>query len=414
MKSRLLKVAVVCLVAMGFAVGSVWLTFVGCTRTVQIDVPVVADDHTPGALHQVEQIGSYTASMFRFLIWWGELPEPVSVRNGVWLYRVQYWTTTPNGEATLASGLVCVPKARTLRGAISYQHGTATNRHLAPSAPTLLESGLGSALFAGGGYILCAADYVGLGINREVHPYLHAQGTANAVIDLLKATDTFAEHLERKWPSSLYLVGFSQGGYSTMAAHRALESLDDPRFQVVACAPIAGVFDLAGVTFPDFLERTSAYHAAYLAYLVNAYASAYDQPLNSVLTDSYAELVPTLFDGEHDEWVVAQSMPKEPRALFRKEFLEAYDNQQPHWLMTALVENGVFKWTPKAPVRIYFGERDQTVSPTEGKAAVDEFTKRGCDASLVSIGQYDHGGTVLHAAPKIRNWFDEIADKSGG
>ena len=414
MKSKFLKVVIVCLVVTGLTVATAWLVLESCTRTVQIDVPVVAGNHAPGSLHQVEQIGSYTASMLRLLLWFGELPEPVSARYGVKLYRVQYWTTTPNGSATIASGLVCMPKGKAPQGVVSYHHGTTTNRHLTPSAPTLLESGLGAAIFAGGGYILCAPDYVGLGINREVHPYLHAQGTANAVIDLLRAANTFAEYLGEDWPSSLYLVGFSQGGYSTLAAHRALESLDDPRFHVVASAPIAGVFNLAEVTFPDFLERTDAYHSTYLAYLVNAYCSAYSHPIDSVLADPYAELVPTLFDGELDEWVVVQRLPTQPRTMFRKEFLEAYDNGQETWLLTALAENEVVHWTPRAPVRIHFGEHDQAVSPEEAKAATEEFAKRGSDASLISVGEYDHGGTALHAVPKIRNWFDEIAEKSGG
>lgn len=410
MKRRLLKILAVFLIVAGIAAAAGWLAYTACTRTVELDVPTAANDQSPGALHKIEQIGSYTGSMFRFLVWWGDLPEPVPVHYGVRLYRVQYWTTTPNGAPTVASGLVCVPKAPTLRGVVSYQHGTATNRRLTPSAPTLLESGLGSAIFAAGGYLLCAADYVGLGVNREVHPYLHAEGTANAVLDLLRASETLAGHLGKEWPSQVFLLGFSQGGYSTMAAHRALESLDDPRFQVAACAPMAGVYDMAGTTFPDFLERTDPYHSAYLAYMVYAYCSAYGHPLESVLADSYAELVPTLFDGEQDEWEVVSKLPDSPREMFRTEFLEAYDNNQPTWFTTALVENGVFQWTPKAPVRLYYGERDQAVSPEEAKTAAEEFVRRGCDATAVSVGAQDHGGTVLHAVPKIRNWFDEIAD----
>ena len=136
--------------------------------------------------------------------------------------------------------------------------------------------------------------------------------------------------------------------------------------------------------------------------------------MNSVLTDPYAELVPTLFDGEHDEWVVVQKLPNQPRTMFREEFLEAYDNKKDVWFLTALAENEVFRWAPRAPVRLYYSEGDQTVSPREPKKAADEFAKRGCDATLVSVGEYDHGGTALHAIPEIRNWFDDIVGKDGG
>ncbi len=414
MKRKFLRLVLTCLIMACTGVVAIWIVFAACTRTVEIAIPTIAGDHTPGALHKVEQIGSYTGSMLRFLVWWGKLPEPISVRHGATLYRVQYWTTAPGGSATIASGLVCVPKGGPPRGVVSYQHGTTVNRHLTPSAPTLLESGLGTAIFAGGGYILCAADYVGLGTNREVHPYLHAQGTANSVIDLLKAANAFAKHLEVKWPTSLYLVGFSQGGYSTLAAHRALESLNDPRFHVVACAPIAGVFNLADITFPVFLESTNVYHSMYLAYLANAYSSAYGHPLNSVLTDSYAASVPALFDGEHDEWVVAQNLPNQPRTIFRKEFLDAYDNKQPTWFTTALAENEVFRWTPKAPVQLYYSERDSVVSPRDPKVAASEFEQRGCNVTLIESGAPDHGGTILLAIPKVRQWFDSMTEGNGG
>ncbi len=413
MKSKFLRILFVCLILACSGVVAIWVTFETCTRTVDIAVPIAADDHSPGALHKVEQIGTYTRSMLGALVSWGKLPEPIPVLYGARLYRVQYWTTTPNGSATIASGLVCLPKTKKPRGIVSYQHGTTVNRHLTPSAPTLLESGLGTAIFAGGGYILCAADYVGLGTNKEVHPYLHAQGTANAVIDLLKATNTFARYIELSWPESLFLAGFSQGGYSTLASDRALESLNDPRFHVAACAPIAGPYDLAGVTFPVFLEGNDSYLSAYLAYLANAYSSAYGQPLDSVLNDDYAKSVPALFNGEQDEWVVAQKLPKQPRTMFRKEFLDAYDAKQPTWFTTALAENQVLQWTPNAPVRLYYSEHDPVVSPRESQTAVEEFEKRGGNVTRIAAGKADHGGTVLFAVPKIRLWFDEITEGSG-
>ncbi|MBX7257559.1 MAG: hypothetical protein K1Y02_14460 [Candidatus Hydrogenedentes bacterium] len=414
MKSKILKTFIACLVLTCVGVAAIWITFKTCTRTVEIAIPIAAGDHSPGALHKVEQIGTYTRSMLATLLWWGNLPDPISVEYGARLYRVQYWTRTPWGTDTIASGLVCIPKTKTPRGVVSYQHGTAVNRRLTPSAPTLLESGLGTAIFAGGGYILCAADYIGLGINTEVHPYLHAEGTATAVVDLLKAAHAFVNSRGVAWPSSLHLAGFSQGGYSTMAAHRALETLGDPRFQVVSSAPIAGPYDLAGVTFPVFLEGNDSYLSAYLAYLAHAYSTIYSQPLNSVLTDDYAKTVPGLFDGNQDEWVVAQRLPSQPRAMFRKEFLDAFDRGESTWFTTALAQNQVLQWSPKAPVRLYYSEHDPVVSPREAITAFSELKKRGCDITLIQAGEADHAGTALFAVPKIRQWFDEKASKRGG
>jgi hypothetical protein len=49
------------------------------------------------------------------------------------------------------------------------------------------EGGL-SLIFAARGYVVVAADYVGLGVSETFHPYLHAESEATAVVDALRAT----------------------------------------------------------------------------------------------------------------------------------------------------------------------------------------------------------------------------------
>ena len=37
-------------------------------------------------------------------------------------------------------------------------------------------------------------------------------------------------------------------------------------------------------------------------------------------------------------------------------------------------------------------------------------TKRGGDVTLVSVGEYGHDESVLHAALLVRRWFDKLVD----
>lgn len=343
------------------------------------------------------------------LLWWADLPEPIRIDHGVRMYRLQYWTSRHDGSPTLASGLCAIPRKGALHGVVSYQHGTNTERRMAPSKPTLGEGVLGSAIFAGGGYIFVAPDYIGFGVNEEMHPYLVATPTANAVVDLLKAARAFAARLEIEWPSSIYLVGVSQGGHATMAAHRALEALDDPGLRVVASAPVVGGFDLAGISFPFALQGSSSAHSIYLGYMATAYCHMYKYPLNSVIAAPYAEQLPALFDGNHDFEAIRQALPPNPRGLFRKEFLDDYDNGRPTWLLTALAENEVLQWNPKAPIRLYYGECDKDVSPTESPIAAQDLSSRGYDVTAVSVGAYGHDESAYRAVPLIRRWFDELS-----
>jgi len=386
-------------------------TYYRATRVFEVPVTPSSGDGAAGTLCKIEQVGDFSSLAFRFLLWWADPPETVVVDTGAKLYRLTYWTTRFDGAPTQASGLVAIPKISTFRGIVSYQHGTNVNRHQAPSRPTLEEGVLGAALFAGGGYLFAAADYVGLGASGEVHPYLIAENTANAVADLLRASKRMTEILQLTWPKAVYLTGFSQGGHATLASQRLLEKTDAPDLHVVASAPVSGVYDLLNISFPVALEGGSPAHAFYLAYLVNSYCAVYRQPPESLLAPPYAQGVPSLFDGEHDGDQIGNQLPASPPQLFTTQFLSDYHERKQNWFLQALAENSVLQWSPRAPLRLYVGEEDKDVSPKEAQAAAAAFSSRGCDVTIVSVGRCDHNTSIFRAIPKIRSWFDELSSR---
>ncbi|MDX9974520.1 MAG: hypothetical protein RBU21_16160 [FCB group bacterium] len=382
--------------------------FLGCARATSLSLPDLSFLQSPGTIISVERIAGYNAPVFKTILVWSPLRDDMRVKCGAVLYRVHYWTTGTDGKPTPVSGLVSLPKQHEIRGVVAYHHGTLTERRKAPSKPSA-EGVLVSAVFAGGGYLTVAPDYIGLGASDELHPYIHAESEANAARDLLTAAKAFTRVIGKRWPDSIYLVGFSQGGHATMATHRFLESLNDPHMQVKASAPVSGVYDLANLTFPTLLAGPTEGDSMYLAYLYTAYASNYNQPLSDIVAEPYVDILPTLFDGEHSERSIIDALPRMPREMLIPQFLDAYDDGRPTWFLTALAENEVINWTPKAPVRAYYGERDIDVSPEEARALVQTFTGRGADAQAISVGNYDHGGSVMQAIPRARAWFDALS-----
>jgi pimeloyl-ACP methyl ester carboxylesterase len=379
--------------------------------TFAIAIPESLTGDEPGALVAVERTGNYPSFVVQYILSTVNLPDPLDVKYGMTLYRVQYRTTNYDGSLVVASGLVALPNRNELPSVVAYLHGTNAERLTAPSQPGLGEGTLVAAVTAGTGHILLAPDYVGLGESRAVHPYMHTKTTVAASIDFLLAARTLVEYLRGEWPESLYLMGFSQGGHATFAVQRELEILADSRFQVRASAPIAGPFHLLDVSFPQALTGETGSHAFYLAYLANSYAEIYGQPLKSILTSPYLEKVPALFDGDHTTEEISAALPAAPRDLFNPEFLAAYDSGRPHWFLDALAENDVYDWTPVAPVKIFYGDDDVDVLPEEARRAEEAMTRLGADVRAISVGPYKHDESALRAIPQAVRWFTDLASK---
>lgn len=393
----------------GGALALAALAAVACTPALRIETQPYPTPAPAGTVSSVTPVGGYPGWVLRALIWSQGLSAAIPTQYGVSLYRVEYWTTAPGGRLALASGLVAFPRAASLRGVVSFQHGTATERSLAPSMPDPNNGVVAAAVFAGHGYLLVAPDYLGLGTSTEPHPYYHAETTANAVVDLLRASRAVLAAAGLAWPDALFLAGFSQGGHATLAAQRAIEANPGDGLQVRASASVAGPFDLAGIGFPSALAGRSRFASLYIAWIAISYARIYGMPLGSVIREPYERQLWVLFDGAHGGDAIVAALPAQPREMLAPAFLADYDAGRETWFLARLAENSLLDWTPRAPIRLYYGEADVDVAPEEALAAATHFAAGGGDVRAIAVGAVDHEGSVLVTVPLLRAWFDELA-----
>jgi hypothetical protein len=377
--------------------------------TFDVPIPDTLKGETRGALVKVERVGKFPAVAVKRMVGLAELQNLPETSCGITMYRVPYRTLNHDNTSVIASGMLALPNGFDPVRVISYQHGTNPERFSTPSQPGLNEGLFGATIMAGAGDIFLAPDYIGLGEGREIHPYMHVQSTSNACLDFLKASHAFVEHLGISWPTQLYLMGFSQGAGASLIIQRDLETLDDPRFQVKANAPIAPPIYLHDISFPQALTGTTESHAVYLSYISNAYSHIYAQPIDSLLRRPYSERVPVLFDGDHTAAEIDAEMPEDPRELFTEGFLAAYDNGEKHWFLEALKENSIGRWSPRAPIHVYYGDEDVDVSPAESQRLMTEMGELGIEIQKTSVGPYDHSESAVFAIPKALSWFQEVS-----
>jgi fermentation-respiration switch protein FrsA (DUF1100 family) len=328
--------------------------------------------------------------------------------HGVDIHAVVYVTQDQHGDLVQASGALMVPATSAPVPTVSIQHGTVTLRSAVASvSPQGTTEGVVGLLMASAGYLACLPDYQGFGVSVALHPYVHARSLSAAVVDFLLAAEEAAPGLGAHPDGRLFLAGYSEGGYATLATHREIEARYRDRFQLVASAPMAGPYDLSG-TARSLLEAESYPYPAYLAFVLTAYDDAYGwHRLGDIFRDPYAAMLPGLFDGTHDFGSVNALLPTSVSELLREEFVQGFLDGSEAAVVQAFAENDLLAWTPIAPIRLYHGDADDAVPYQNALAAVESLSSLTNSVELVTIPGGTHESAGLPALLGMIRWFAE-------
>jgi len=150
------------------------------------------------------------------------------------------YKTTFNGEVIVASGLMGLPINRDAPSAItSIQHGTIIAHDDAPTR-NIFDYRFFTSM-ASSGMIVVIPDFLGFGESEEIlHPYYVEEASARPVVDLILAVDELLKDSTITWNGDLFLTGYSEGGYVTMATHKYIQEHPEDGLVVTASLPAAG------------------------------------------------------------------------------------------------------------------------------------------------------------------------------
>ena len=208
----------------------------------------------------------------------------------------------------------------------------------------------------------------------------------------------------------LFLAGYSEGGYVTMAAHRYLQ-LDEPGagFTVTASAPMTGPYNLK-MTVDTILSYGVYKSPAFIAYFLTAYNEVYGwNRLQDIFNDPYADRVPSLFDGSYTTSDINRQLPDSLELLLRPEFIQDYRNGKEPALMEALQKNTLLGWSPDAPVRMFHGSDDHTVPYRNSVSVRNDMLQHGAARiDLVTVPGGTHATSVIPAFTGMLHWFDSL------
>lgn len=337
----------------------------------------------------------------------------VDIQHGADVYKVTYETIHPNGEIVLVTGAFCLPADLTCPIPLSsYQHGSTSLKTEVPgylNGETLL-----GVIYASVGYGIVMPDFIGLGDSPGLHLYVHADSEAQASLDLIRVARDAQEELNFTWNGQLFPWGYSQGGHATMALHRMIETDFPEEFDVSACAPMSGPYDVSGEQAAVITSENAYPTPGYLPYIVMAYQEVYGniyEDLEEVFLPEYAEIFPDLFDGTNGFEIINAQLPSVPSSMIQPDFLEAYENDPEHPMRLALQDNDVYDWAPIAPTRLYYCIGDDQVGYMNSIVALEVMLENGAvDIDAIDGGDFDHGGCAMLAMLAGLNFFENYRE----
>jgi alpha-beta hydrolase superfamily lysophospholipase len=383
------------------------LVITGCKKETEVVDPVAGADLFVSATSS----GNYTKTQIQAFAAAAGLTSYIplikyDVDNFKFVYKTNF-----KGSQIQVSGLIGIPKNLPFVPSIlSAQHGTMFKSTEAPS--NFPATFTGFELFAAGGFVTVIPDLIGYGVSQNIpHPYYDQLYSGQAVVDMIKAVKYYVGEQKIAISNRLFLFGYSEGGYVTMAAQKEIETNPAHNLTLTAAAEGAGGYDLNGML--TAIVGTSSYSApSYLALLLNGYNSTYNwnRPLTDFFQQPYADRIPALLNGTKDRGQIDAQLTGSPTASFAPTFYANLLNPAGEAaLKQKLTANSFLDWAPKSPTRLFHGTADEAVFYQTSLSTFNKFKAAGATkVELYTIQNGTHESSVQPMIENVLPWIQSL------
>ncbi|BBB69082.1 hypothetical protein UNDYM_4829 [Undibacterium sp. YM2] len=277
-------------------------------------------------------------------------------------YKITYTTTDASGRSVVASGLAAIPrKTGSLASPVlSYQHATIKTNAEAPSNHATADEP--AVLFASMGYLVSATDYVGYGVTRGLpHPYLLATPTALSVADFMTATARWRQTQSIADNGQVFLTGYSEGAYASMATLRYLTQNRAGALPVSTYIG-AGPYDVV-LTLNAMLDAVRK-----------------ENPIvGALISPGFLKKLGANDRANVRNLLLSSALGNNSDIVFDPAFLDNFLNDDD---AAIIAQSNVNDWTPQSPISFFHGRDDTTVPYGNTDSAFQAMTRRGAGTLL--------------------------------
>ncbi|HMP98542.1 MAG TPA: prolyl oligopeptidase family serine peptidase [Cyclobacteriaceae bacterium] len=336
-----------------------------------------------------------------------------AMKYDVDIYRVTYKTPYKNNEI-IASGIVVLPRTTDEVGMLCFNHGTIASNSEAPT-----QLGISNqqwflfAAMASPGFIAVIPDFIGFGASVDIfHPYYDESLTATAIYDNMVAAAELARQNDVRFNKKLFISGYSQGGYATMAAHKYVEQNPSGDFNLIASFPASGGYDVKAMQ--EYFFGLETYDQPFfLAYVALAYKNTYDwsEGMDVFFNEPYAGRIPNLFNNVNTGSQINAQLNNNIAEFVKADFLNNIDTDNKYkFIVDAFNDNSLTDWTPTKPIYMYHGTADVTVPYENSVITYEKLLARGTPASLLSFIPLEGAMHFTGPFPYIQDFVNKVLD----
>ncbi len=346
---------------------------------------------------------------------------------GINFHYMEYNTVGGQNEATNATGGIMVPTGTDAacsgpRPVLLYSHGTTVEKGFNMASPNTSEAGLVAAMYAAQGWIVVTSNYVGYDASRSsYHPYLNGEQQSNDMIDALRAARKAFSKIGANDSGKLFLSGYSQGGYVSMATHKAMQTNYASEFKVTASGNMSGPYSLVKTFQTVFAGGVNAGGTVFTPMILTSWQKAYGNIYTSpsdVYEAAYVNGIESLLPGPltFNQLFTTGKLPQKLFAsgalvtgdpsldalfaagvgtpnLIKQSWRQSVLTTPTHPAWVAAAKNDLLSWTPNRPVAMCMGAADPTVFATNTSEMATYIASKGA-GSLMTVMNVEDAATV--------------------